>query len=168
MPATAKTAPAGYSVTQISLHWIVFLLIGFQLVFDEDIGRAWRAVRRDEELAFNPWVAAHVYVGIAVLVFALWRIFLRARRGAPQPPEHEPAILKLAAGATHLGLYALLLLIPLSGLAAWFGNVALAGEAHELMKPILIVVVLLHIAGALYHQFVLKTDVMIRMRKPQA
>lgn len=160
-------APKGYSATQIWLHWIVFLLIAFQLVFDESIGAAWRAVRRGEELGFDPWVAAHVYVGIAVLLLVLLRIFVRIRRGAPRPPEHEPAALKIAAGVTHLALYALLLLVPVSGLAAWFGGVEVAAEVHETMKPVIIILVLLHVLGALYQRFILKTDVMIRMVRPE-
>ena len=63
------------------------------------------------------------------------------KRGAPKPPEHEPAILKLAAGATHLGLYALLILMPVSGIAAWFGNIEAAAEGHEVMRLILLALV---------------------------
>lgn len=168
MSASAKTAPSGYSGTQIALHWIVFLVIVAQYVLHEAIVDAWRAVRRGEEFGFDPVVASHVFGGILILVLVLWRIMLRVKRGAPKPPEHEPAILKLAAGATHLGLYALLLLMPLSGIAAWFGNVEAAAEAHEVMRLLLLALIVIHIAGALYQRFVLKTDVMTRMVKPQA
>jgi cytochrome b561 len=160
------SAPTGFSATQIRLHWIVFIVIVLQYVLHDSISEAWHAVERGQEIAFNPLVASHVFGGILVLALALWRIVLRLKRGAPPPPEHEPAILKLAAGATHLGLYALLILMPVSGMAAWFGRVEAAAEGHEVMRIILLALVALHVLGALYQRFVLKSDVMTRMVKP--
>ena len=160
MSASAKTAPSGYSGTQITLHWIVFLVIVAQYVLHEAMVDAWRAILRGEESSFDPVVASHVFGGIILLALVLWRIVLRVKRGAPKPPEHEPAILKLAAGAIHLGLYALLILMPLSGMAAWFGNFEAAAEAHEVMRLLLLALIVIHIAGALYQRFILKTDVM--------
>ncbi|MCI5075020.1 cytochrome b/b6 domain-containing protein [Oricola sp.] len=161
-------APTGFSATQIRLHWIVFILIVLQYVLHEPISDAWHAYERGEEIAFNPVVASHVAGGILVLLFALWRIALRVKRGAPAAPEQEPPILKLAASVTHIALYALMILMPLSGMAAWFGGVEAAAEGHEVMRVILLALVALHVLGALYHQFILKTDVLIRMRKPAA
>ena len=160
------SAPTGFSATQIRLHWIVFIVIVLQYVLHDSISEAWHAVERGQEIAFDPLVAGHVFGGILVLALALWRIVLRLKRGAPPPPEHEPAILKLAAGATHLGLYALLILMPVSGMAAWFGRVEAAAEGHEVMRIILLALVALHVLGALYQRFVLKSDVMTRMVKP--
>lgn len=160
------SAPTGFSATQIRLHWIVFFLIVLQYVLHEGISEAWDIVEEGGSIAFDPIVASHVAGGILVLLLALWRIGLRMKRGAPPAPEEEPAILKLAAAATHLGLYALMIAMPLSGMAAWFGGVEAAAEAHEVMRVILLALVALHVVGALYHQFVLKTDVLSRMRKP--
>ena len=166
MSASAKSAPTGFSAGQIRLHWIVVVLIALQYVLHDSISEAWRAVRRGEEVAFDPMVASHVFGGILVLLLVIWRLAIRARRGAPPPPENEPAILKLAAAGTHLGLYALMVLMPVSGMAAWFGRVDIAGEAHEAMRIVLLALIALHVAGAFYHHFVLKTDVLVRMRKP--
>ena len=33
----------GYSTSQIALHWLVAVLILFQLIFGEDMGGAWDA-----------------------------------------------------------------------------------------------------------------------------
>ncbi|GAB4363161.1 MAG: hypothetical protein Kow0026_27500 [Oricola sp.] len=166
MSAPAKPVPTGFSAGQIRLHWIVVILIALQYVLHDPISEAWRAIRRGEDFAFDPLVASHVFGGILVLLLVIWRLAIRARRGAPPPPENEPAILKLAAAATHAGLYALMILMPVSGMAAWFGRVDAAGEAHEAMRVILLALIALHVAGALYHHFVLKTDVLVRMRKP--
>ena len=39
-------------------------------------------------------------------------------------------------------------------------------EAHELMKPLLLILEGLHVLGALYHQFVLKNGLIDRMKRP--
>ena len=41
-----------------------------------------------------------------------------------------------------------------------------AAEAHEIMKALLMLLVGLHIAGALYHQFVLRNNLIGRMKRP--
>ncbi|MFO1106369.1 MAG: cytochrome b/b6 domain-containing protein [Amaricoccus sp.] len=160
--------PKGYSLAQISLHWIVALLVLAQFLNDEAIGAAWRAIRRGEAAIPGGFlVTAHVVVGIAILALMLWRLGLRLTRGAPAAPAEEPAALRLAAGATHVLLYVLLLVVPLTGLAAWYGGVAAAGELHELGKTLLMLLVFLHIAGALYQRFVLKSDAVARMLRPE-
>lgn len=163
---TTPTAPAGYSRAQIALHWLVALLIVPQFVLHDAISAAWRAFRRGEEIAFDPLVAAHVFAGLAILLFVAWRLVLRARRGAPPPPEAEHPALKLVAKLTHGTLYLLLVLLPVSGGVAWFGGVEAAAEAHEVMKTALLALVVLHVLGALFHQFVLHSDVLARMKRP--
>ena len=160
------STPTGYSRLQIGLHWLVALLIAAQFLLNEEMGAAFRALMRGETAAFSPLVAAHVWGGVLIGALVLWRLALRATRGAPPPPETEHAALRLAAAATHWTLYALLAIIVASGAAAWFGGVRDAGEVHEVMTTLLLVVTGLHVAAALFHQFVLKTDVLTRMRRP--
>ena len=160
--------PKGYSGTQIFLHWAIAALVIFQLVFGEEIGEAWRAFRRGTEpsgdAAFNANI--HVYIGITILVLALWRLTLRLRYGAPPPPPNESVIQKWIARAAHIVLYLAIILLPISGGAAWFGGFEAAAEAHELGKPVLIIFVTLHALGALYQHFVAKSDVLVRMLRP--
>lgn len=158
--------PTGYTRTQIILHWLIFALIAAQFIFSDSISHAWRSVLKGEEVVFNPLIAQHVFTGIAILLLVVWRFAIKARRGAPALPEDEPPMLKLAANVTHIGLYLLMFLVPLSGLAAWFGGVEIAGAAHEILKSLLMLLFLLHVAGALYQQFVLKSDIMARMKRP--
>ena len=157
-------APAGYSRLQIALHWIAALLILQQYLFKDAIAAAWDAIGRGAETAFDPLVMAHVLGGVLVLAFALWRLALRARDGAPQM-QGESAAQRLVARLTHLGLYALMILMPVSGGVAWFGGVGAAAAGHNLMKVLLLALVALHVVGALYHQFVLKDGLMNRMRR---
>ena len=86
--------------------------------------------------------------------------------GAPPPPESEPAPLRLAAHLGHMALYALMVLMPVSGAVAWFGTVEAAAEVHEAMKPAMLILVLVHVAAALWHQFWLKDGLMLRMKRP--
>lgn len=160
--------PTGYSRTQIALHWTIALLVLLQFLNDDAIGAAWRALRRGTEPAGGALATAHVVAGIAILVLAVWRIALRLTRGAPPPPAEEARPLRIVAAATHGTLYLLLLAVPLTGLAAWFGGIRPAAGLHETLKTVLMLLIFLHIAGALFQRFVLKTDVVTRMIRPQA
>lgn len=157
-------SPKGYSRTQIALHWGVALLIVLQFVLHEPIAEAWEVIRKGGTAAFDPVIALHVFGGLGVLAFVIWRLVLRARRGVPAAVETNAAQ-KLAAHAVHLGLYALMILMPVSGAVAWFGGVEAAGEAHEVMKALLLILVALHVLGALWHQFWLKDGLMLRMKR---
>jgi len=159
--------PTGYTRTQIILHWLVFVLVVLQFVLHDPIAEAWEKFEEGMEVGFSPLVAQHVFTGLLILVLVVIRMAIKARRGAPALPENEPRILKLAAHGTHLALYALLILMPLSGAVAWFGGVEAAADGHEVMRVLVIVLVALHVAGALFQHFVLKSDVLARIRKPQ-
>jgi len=160
--------PTGYSRAQVVLHWLIAALIILQYVLHEPIAEAWELVEEGREVVFHPLIAQHVFGGLVVLALAIWRLEIRARRGAPPPPEQEHPALKLAAHATHWLFYALMILMPVSGAAAWFGGIELAAEGHEAMKVVLLALFVVHVAGALMHRFVLKTGVMERMVRPQA
>lgn len=155
--------PVRFSPLQIALHWTVALLVLAQYLNDDAIGRAWRATLREGATTLGPAAWAHILAGIAILALAVWRLVLRARRPAQPLPADEPALLRHAARATHALLYALLILLPLSGLAAFYGGVRAAGAAHEVMKTLLILLVALHVAGALFQQFVLRSGALSRM-----
>jgi cytochrome b561 len=159
-------SPAGYSRLQIALHWAVALLIAAQFLFNEEMGGAFRALMRGEAPTTGPLVAAHVWGGILIGALVLWRLALRAARGAPPPPEADHPGLRAAATVTHWTLYALLAVIVASGAAAWFGSIRDAGEVDETLTTALLALTGLHVAAALFHQFVLKTDVLVRMRRP--
>lgn len=162
------TKPTGYSRTQILLHWIIAALMGAQFLFSDFIGEAWDNIERGIENAPTVLVASHIFGGIAILVLGLLRLTVRMKRGAPLPPEEEHPTLKKLAHLTHLALYALMIVLPISGLMAWFGGVDLAAEGHEVLTSLLMILVGAHIAGALYHQFILKNGLMMRMKSPES
>ncbi|MEW9805162.1 cytochrome b [Mesorhizobium marinum] len=162
--------PAGYTRAQIVLHWVIAALVIFQIIFGEDIGPAFRAFRKGTEPAADALLSAniHVYVGLTVLVLAVLRMALRLRYGAPDLPPDEKMVMRYVAGLAHLVLYAAIFLMPLTGALAWYLGMGEIGEIHEIGKPIIIVVVAVHAAGALWQHFVARTDVLRRMLKPAA
>lgn len=157
---------SGYSRKRIALHWIAFALIAQQYIFHDAISGAWDQILKGVEVAFNPLVMMHVLGGALVLLLAIWRLALRARHGAPAPLATSKAQIALSK-LTLLGLYAVMILLPVSGSAAWFGGVEAAAKGHNVMKVILLALVALHVAGALYHQFVLRDGTLARMRRAE-
>ena len=158
--------PQGYSRSQILLHWLVVLLLLPQYLFEDGIKSAWRAFRQGQEAAFDITVPLHVFGGLAVLLLVVWGVVLRLRRGAPEAPAGGSAMMERAAGLTHLGLYALLVALPVTGGLAWFAGYTELGEVHEVLKTLLLILAGLHVLGALYHQFVLRDGLMLRMKRP--
>ncbi|WP_298492730.1 cytochrome b/b6 domain-containing protein [uncultured Maritimibacter sp.] len=158
--------PTGYTRLQIALHWIIFLLIAVQFLFHDGMEDVWRAVMRDTYAGPTAGAILHVAVGLAVLALVVIRLGVKLKRGSPRLPENEPALLKTTASVTHWVLYGLMVVVPVSGAVAWFTVNEGAGEAHEVLKTLLMLVVLLHVAGALVQRFVLKSDVMTRMLRP--
>ncbi|PVB59798.1 cytochrome b/b6 domain-containing protein [Labrenzia sp. 011] len=160
----SKTQPAAYSPVHIFLHWVIAALIVFQLVFGEsikDLGRALRDTGAPDTLT-TVMGNAHIWVGVTVLVLTLLRLLIRARFGVPAPVPAS-RIQELAARVVHGLLYLLMIVVPITGLLAWYGGIREAGDLHELAKPLFIILILLHVAGALYHHFALKDRTMKRM-----
>lgn len=159
--------PKGYTRLQIALHWVAALLIVQQYLFKGAIAAAWDAASKGMDTAFDPLVLAHVAGGALVMVLALWRLSINARRGMPEMVG-STAFQRALAKATHLGLYALMIVMPLSGAMAWFGGVGLAAQGHNVLKVLLLALVALHVVGAIYHHFVLKDGLINRMRRAEA
>jgi cytochrome b561 len=159
----------GYAPLQIVLHWIVVVLVAFQFLAHAAIEDMWRAHVQNEPLQDGTPALAnlHVAAGILVLVLALMRIALRVVRGAPPPPHDEPRLLQLASELVHGAIYVFLLLLPLSGSAAWFLDEVVAGLVHEFLTSLLLAAIVLHIAGALFQHFVRRSQVMMRMLRAQ-
>ncbi|WP_442579291.1 cytochrome b [Mesorhizobium sp. ASY16-5R] len=159
---------AGYTATQILLHWVIAALVLFQLVIGEDIKPAYRAFSQHSSPQNDDLINAniHVYVGLLVLLLALWRLAIRLLRGVPAPPPEENMLFKRIAMATHFLLYLFIFGMPITGALAWYFDLDAMGEIHEFAKPIIIAVVGLHAAAALWQHFFVKSDVLVRMLRP--
>lgn len=128
--------------------------------------------------------ALHKSLGLTVLGLTLLRLgwLLFAGRPGDLP---GPRWQRLAARSSHVALYLLLLLVPLSGWwynstagfpLRWFGLVALpplgaadsamkglARERHEALFWVLVAVVAVHVAASLWHHFHLRDATLSRM-----
>lgn len=156
----------GYSRAQILMHWGVALLLILSYISSDAMKAAWIAIHQGRD-AYGNTAAAHVWIGVAVIMLAVSRLGLRLGRGAPDLPVGGHPMADRVARLTHVGLYLLIILIPASGIAAWFGGFDLSGEVHEVLFNVLMALVGLHVAGALYHQYVLKDGLIRRMMRTE-
>jgi len=159
--------PNGYSRTQIGLHWIMAALIVPVFVLHDPIVTAWEAMAKGETRVNGLLVEAHVIGGALILALVVWRLMLRIRRGVPALPEKEAPLLKGVAHLTHWTLYALMIILSISGLAAWFGGNETADLVHTSLKLPLVAFVVLHFAAALFQQFILRTGLLTRMLRAE-
>lgn len=130
-------------------------------------------------------VSFHKSLGIVILVLAVLRLIVRFRKGAPPLPADLPIPMKLAAEASHVLFYVLLLVMPLIGWAmvsaagypiVVFGSVhlppivpqsrelhAVLWDAHRYLAFALFALILMHLAAALFHGLVRRDGVLQQM-----
>ena len=159
---------SGYSATQIGLHWIVTVLVAGQYIFKDSISHAWEAYTQGQETAFSLLVFAHVAGGVVILAFVFWRLVLRLTHGVPPAPANEPGALRTLSHVAHWGFYAVLAAMSVTGGMMWFGDIAAAAQAHNLLKIVLLAMIALHVLAVPFHRIVLKNNVMSRMIRPGA
>jgi cytochrome b561 len=156
----------GYSRTQIILHWATVVLVALQYLLHEGIADAFEEGLEAGRMALSAPVIGHMVGGSLILLLAFWRLALRQERGAPPPPASDPPWQRALARTVHRGMYALILLLPVSGAVAWAQASVAASAVHEAMRALLLVLILVHVAGALWGQFVQGTGVLARMLRP--
>ena len=169
-----------YTRTAIAFHWLIALLIvcGFALgwVMTDIPGFT------PTKLRYFSW---HKWIGVTVFALAILRILWRATHAAPAMPRRMPAWQRGVAHLVHLLLYLLMIVIPASGYlyssaanvpVVYLGLIPLprliAPDPHlkELLKNVhialnytLLVLVALHVAGALKHQWLDRDGLLSRM-----
>ena len=178
-PRTLMPLAARYTNTAITLHWLVFALIacGFSLaVYMVGLPLS------PQKLKYFSW---HKWIGVTVFLLAIARLAWRLRRPAPALPPSMPPLQQRAAVATHVLLYVLIIVIPLTGWlyssatgvpTVYLGLVQLpdlVGKDRplaELLKLIhvclnytLLTLVIVHTAAALKHHFIDRDDVLARI-----
>jgi cytochrome b561 len=175
----------GYGWLSIALHWlaaaaVLFMLwSGFNADFAEDAG--------DRE-ARAALLRLHVGFGASMAFILLARVVASYAQPRPAAPEQTPALKLLALGTHQLLLGAILIQIVSGPLAVWSGgrpiNVfdlfAIPGpfaerneavhEFAELLHAIgrwsLVVLISLHVLGALKHALIDRDGVLQRMLAP--
>ncbi|MBL4873483.1 MAG: cytochrome b/b6 domain-containing protein [Rhodobacteraceae bacterium] len=158
----------GYNRTQIILHWVIAALLVFQFVGNGTIVGVYELINKGETIESLPILArGHILLGILILTLAVWRVYLRLTRGAPDLPDGKSAAQKVIAKFTHITLYAAIFIMPLSGIGAWFGGQEIADTVHTTFKFVFLASIALHFVGAVYQQHVLKTNIIRRMTKAE-
>src|ERR1700722_10373391 len=175
---TPATMPATrYSPVAMSLHWIMAALILFSgivgLLLDD-----WPKARK------LLWINIHAQVGLLVLVLLMTRIWWRRTH---TPPELPPDVSKISRRVSHpayLLIYAVMLVTPLVGIVAFvwharvfdFGLFAIdfgvksnapvfhqAEDIHLWLTYGLFALVAGHAVAALWHHFISRDTVLLRM-----
>jgi cytochrome b561 len=160
--------PLSYSVPQRVLHWLTVLLIFFNLLLPGQIERVTDLLGGGKTPTPEEWTSAnlHIYSGFAILAFTALRLILRFVQGVPAAPAAEPALFQMIAKFAHGLLYALLIAMPLAGIAKFYGHIGLAGFIHGgPMKLAMWVLVIGHIGAVFVHKFYWKTNLLDRMTK---
>lgn len=164
-----------YSKRMVVAHWLTLVLL-FAAWF---MGDALDEARHAEGATLGAY-GVHAVLGAVVLLLTAMRLYSRRQDGTPAPIG-TGTMDKVATGIHHL-LYTLLIVLPLSGAAIIFtsplgqalfsGDASLlpkkysgvfAHEVHEVLVSVLILIVVVHVLGAVKHQFVLKDGLMSRM-----
>ncbi|MRX50511.1 cytochrome b [Paracoccus sp. S-4012] len=154
----------GYSTLQILIHWTIAALVVAQLLTGGDMADAFERVRETSSEGEAPATARlHMGIGATILVLVVLRTLARALQGVPPASPASPRWDVLLSRASHTAMYVLLYAVPLAGLSAWLSKSEAVGELHATLKSLLVAVVLLHIAGALFHQFWLRDNLIARM-----
>lgn len=161
-----ETNKTGYAPIQIGLHWCIATLVIFQLVFGESMVAATEAAEEGEQIGAADAIlaTAHYWVGLSILALVILRLGVRLRMGAPVLAETNRTLAFLAK-AVHWAFYALLIVVPVTGLLAVYANPEV-GEIHQLAKPVFIVLIAVHATAAIFHQFILRDGTLKRMLVP--
>lgn len=153
----------GYSGLQIGLHWAIALLIGVNYLVSEGMEQSFDGMM--EGNAVTGWTPMiHVYVGVAVLALVVIRILVRFASGAPAPVQGGTLLDKLGE-VSHWVLYALMLVVPALGAVSWYLKIDQTAGLHVIVMNVMMILIGLHAVAALFHQFILKDHLLLRMMK---
>ncbi|APC18475.1 cytochrome B [Pseudomonas frederiksbergensis] len=160
------------------LHWLMAVMIIAMLFIGA--GMVASVSERHEWL-----IHLHKPLGIAILLLVIVRLFVRFSTHQPPLPTDLPGWQALAAKASHVLLYALMLILPLLGWAmiSAAGDPVMLGSswqlpsvvpanallfaflrtAHGYLAYVLFLTVLLHLGAALFHGWVRRDGVLQSM-----
>ncbi|UZE16232.1 cytochrome b [Pseudomonas sp. B21-054] len=160
------------------LHWLMALMVIAMLFIGA--GMVASVSERHEWL-----LQLHKPLGIAILLLVIVRLVVRFSTRQPPLPADLPGWQVLSAKASHVLLYALMLILPLLGwgmisaagdpvmlssslqlpsiLPADAQTFALLRKAHGYLAYVLFLTVLVHLAAALFHGWVRRDEVLDSM-----
>ena len=178
----ASTATPRYSKVAIALHWTIAILIISLLIAGMLMTQEWMPQR----FKIYQW---HKSFGITVLLLSVFRLIWRLTHKPPALPDGMKRWEVVSAKITHVGFYVLMIGVPLFGWAMVSASLlpienklfyliplpdmpgVSASEAvearlklfHEIGAKLIILLLVLHIGGALKHHFIAKDGTLARM-----
>ncbi|MGE0698424.1 MAG: cytochrome b [Hyphomicrobiaceae bacterium] len=171
-----------YSPTARAFHWLTVAFVALQVPLG--LYMVWRGATTNFDAATNTLYSVHKLVGFILLWLVVARLLYRFAHGAP--PD-EPTLewwQKAAAHATHWGLYALLIVVPVLGwlgvsyygaLGTLFGinlpaiaaqnqdKAELVFKLHFWAALLIVAGVGAHVGAAFFHHFIRGDGVLRRM-----
>jgi cytochrome b561 len=171
---SAKSTSSRYGSVAIAIHWVSALAV--ILAFAGGFIAAHIAPPE-----YRPQIlVGHITFGLIVFALTLLRIvWWWVADKHPAPPMNQPQWQRATANAVHGLLYVLLVLMATSGVATLIASGAvpaiLSGGplpdfedliprmAHGLMSRVLLALFVVHVAAALYHQFIRRDRLLARM-----
>jgi cytochrome b561 len=152
-----------YSRLQITLHWLIAVLIVANYVVSEGMGQIFDGTL--EGKVPTGWTATfHVWVGMVILALVVLRLIARTVTGAPKHASGNPFLDRASVLGQWL-LYGLMLVVPALGAVTWFGGVEATADLHVLAMNALMILALGHAAMAMVHQFVFKDGLLLRITR---
>ena len=172
-----------YSATARGFHWLtvvataVLVASGLVMVYRGKDLNIWDGLT-------NTLYASHKALGFVVLVIVVLRLVYRLMHGAPPDAPTLTPVQRSASHALHWLFYGVLLVLPLLG---WIGismfpaldlfagikapaltvpDQAMSKQVlwlHASLAYLLIVLIVMHVAAALFHHFIRGDDVLRRM-----
>ena len=176
-PDRSPGPPARYPRRLAILHWLIAAMVIGALV----AGTFILVPQANDTPGKIISLRLHMSLGVAILVLMGWRLAVRLRGPLPPHAEAGHPALDLLARAAHGALYLLVFGMSLSGIAlalmAGIPGVVFGGQgvlpadfdgyapraAHGLMASLLMAVIALHVAGAMYHHLVRRDGLLARM-----
>ncbi|MFZ2523840.1 MAG: cytochrome b/b6 domain-containing protein [Candidatus Ferrigenium altingense] len=176
-PLSDEKMTEPYSKRMVIIHWLTLLL----LIVAWYLGDALIDARIEKNATLIGYFA-HALMGGAILLLTILRMTFRGVDGTPPPVGNS--VMDIVARGVHHGLYVLLILLSITGFmtlltstvgmalvtnaaillpAEYTGPSVIPHTVHEILVTVMMVVVLVHILGAIKHQFITKDGLMKRM-----
>ena len=172
-----------YSATARFLHWLTVAVVMIMIVSGLVMVYRGKDLNIWDQLT-NTLYTTHKTLGLLLLVLIVVRLGYRLTRGAPLDEPSLNGLQRLVAHLTHSVLYALLVVLPVLGWTGismfpalgTFGGFKIPALTapdpatskqvlwlHGLLAYLLIALIVMHVAAALYHHTIRRDNVLRRM-----
>jgi cytochrome b561 len=172
--------PLKYDRMMVVLHWVLAMGLFYQLglgLWMEDIPKDPPGLRAE-------WFNLHKSIGICLGLLILWRLGWRVTHSVPAAPIGNTEFQNKLSKWVHRLLYLCMVVLPVSGFMGssfsqypikFFGiplsklwdsspeGKELFSEIHEVTAFVMMIIILLHIAAAVWHQWVKRDGLLSRM-----